>query len=74
MFEELKMDRYTVSQMTEQMVIPPNIQMMLDTDNQYWVAYRYIKEEERWVQFIVLDEQTMIWKCNGLWYLIKRMS
>lgn len=76
-FNELKMYRYTVPQMEEQMIIPPNVQMMLDTDKSYWVAYqyidRYLEIRDSWMKFIIiLDEQTMICEYDGLWYLVEK--
>lgn len=70
------MYRYTVPQMEEQMIIPPNVQMMLDTDKSYWVAYQYIdcylEIRDSWMKFIILDEQTMICEYDGLWYLVEK--
>lgn len=75
-FNGLKMYRYTVPQMEEQMMIPPNIQMMLDTDKSYWIAYqyidRYLEIRDSWMKFIILDEQTMICEYDGLWYLVEK--
>ena len=67
---------YTVPQMEEQMIIPPNVQMMLDTDKSYWVAYqyidRYLEIRDSWMKFIILDEQTMICEYDGFWYLVEK--
>ena len=75
-FNELKMYLYTVPQMEEQMIIPPNVQMMLDTDKSYWVAYqyidRYLEIRDSWMKFIILDEQTMICEYDGFWYLVEK--
>lgn len=74
-WDYVETNKCNASEMIEQMEIPVNIQKMLNVDDTYWTAWRYTKMwgERRKEQFIVLDEETMIVKREGLWYLLKRV-
>lgn len=74
-WDYVETNKCNASEMIEQMEIPVNIQKMLNVDNTYWTAWRYTKMwgKRRKEQFIVLDEETMIVKREGLWYLLKRV-